>query len=202
MHPPGNKRAAFEALLHGPHVSEATRKALKEKLEGSKSGGYFNDAQLQTLRAVANRLIPQDPPQISGNLWVNLPAALDDQLAVGKGKGWRYDILPPDSVLFKKGMEQIESAAQASYKQAFTALSDSEKDAVLTLFQEGKAALSDWSGEMQKRFFEELLAALTSIYYSHPAGRAEIGDLSFADLPHWEAIGLNATEPPKNQRVL
>ena len=60
----------------------------------------------------------------------------------------------------------------------------------------------DWPAEVQKRFFVELLAALTGIFYAHPIGRAEIGDRSFADLPDWQSLGLNEEEPPAHKRTL
>ncbi len=184
--------ADFAALLESQRVSAATRKALERKLEKPKKSGYFNEAQLQTLAAVAARLLPQD----SNGPTVDLPLKLDEQLAGGVGKGWRYEILPPDEVLFKNGMDAIENAVEKD----FSLLSSEKQDAFLESLQKGEAQNMDWPAEVQKRFFEELLAALTGIFYSHPIGRAEMGDRSFADLPDWQSIGLNEVEPPANRR--
>jgi hypothetical protein len=188
----------FAALLESQHVSHATRKALERKLHTPERSGYFNEEQLQTLVSVAARLLPQD----SNKPTVDLPLKLDAQLAGGVGKGWRYEVLPPDEVLFKQGMEMIEKAAQSTHQSSFTALNEEAQDVLLTHLQEGKIKNIDWPAEVQKRFFEELLAALTSIFYSHPIGRAEMGDRSFADLPDWQALGLNEVEPPSNRRPL
>ncbi len=192
--PDSNTRLTIDmaALLQSRHVSSATRKALEDKLQTPKRSGYFNDAQLQTLAAVSARLIPQ----LAGGPTVDLPLKLDAQLTHGKGKGWRYDILPPDEVLFKQGLDAIEKAA------GFASLDTEKQDAFLESLQKGEVRNMDWPAEVQQRFFVELLAALTAIFYSHPIGRAEIGDLSFADLPNWQALGLNEEEPPVNKRVV
>ncbi len=163
------------------------------------NGGYFSPVQLQTLAGVSARLIPQEA---APNGRVDLPAALDLQLSGGIGKGWRYEVLPPDEVLFKQGMDQIENLAQHLYQRAFSDLNTGAQEDLLLRFQEGKTAGIPWPAEVSKRFFGELLAALTALYYSHPIGRAEIGDRSFADLPDWQAIGLNEEEPPENSRKI
>ena len=48
-----NLPANFAALFQSQHVSAATREALERKMEAPKKSGYFNEAQLQTLAAVA-----------------------------------------------------------------------------------------------------------------------------------------------------
>lgn len=187
-----NLPAGIAALLQSKHVSGPTRKALERKLEAPKKSGYFNEAQLQTLEAVSARLLPQD----ANGPRVNLSLKLDEQLARGVGKGWRYEILPPDEVLFKQGMDAVEQSTGNNFPR----LSAQQQDAFLESLQKGEVQNITWPAAVQKRFFEELLAALTSVFYSHPIGRAEVGDRSFADLPDWQAIGLNEEETPENKR--
>jgi hypothetical protein len=44
------------------------------------------------------------------------------------------------------------------------------------------------------KFFEELLASLAELYYSHPLAKEEIGEVAFADKKGWQQIGLNQLE--------
>ena len=73
-------------------------------------------------------------------------------------------------------------------------LRDYDRDTVLQLVQAGKAPGEAWQTLPAGRFFEELLAELTELYYAHPLAQEEIGYVGLADLPSWTKIGLNEKE--------
>ena len=175
--------------MQSHHVTPQTRAALEERITHKivTLPRCFNEEQFRTLAAVCARLIPQP----IGEEPVDLPGVLDKRLQQGDGKGWRYDVLPSDTEMFRSGMDNVALVAQALCGDAFRRLNGSQQDEVLRIIQAGEVSEALWQRIQAQRFFEELLAALCGIYYSHPAAKADIGDISFADVPGWTAIRLN-----------
>ena len=179
------------ALLATAHVTEATRAALLARLAAPPyQPRFLEPAAYELLRAVAARLLPQpdrDPP-------IELAPALDQRLADNRSDGWRYDVLPPDGDALRRGLAGIEQCAQARHQRRFQDLAAAEQDAVLTAVQHGRCAGTSWDTLPAPRFFEELLAELTELYYCHPLAQEEIGYVGMADRPGWTKIGLDERE--------
>jgi len=162
---------------------------------GSKNNRYrtpfFFDAEsFLTLGAVCRQLIPQPNPK----RMVDLAGCLDDMLAAGKGNGWRYNAMPTDEAAFTMGLKGISETASLMYGSRFHQLAATEQNHLLTLIQSGDVTGTTWKLLPAQLFFEELLAALVEIYYSHPYAKEEIGEVAFADAKGWEKIGLNEWE--------
>ena len=182
----------LRALLATDHVTEATRAVLAARLAPAPphQPRFLSPTAYALLEAVASRLFPQperDPP-------IELAPALDERLADNRSDGWRYNVLPPDGEALRRGLAGIEESAQALYQRNFLALSADEQDAVLHAVQRGQGGGTTWQTLPAGRFFEELLAELTELYYCHPLAQAEIGYVGFADRPGWTKIGLNERE--------
>lgn len=177
-----------EQLLATDLVREPTRRALQARLHTpfKTEPAYFSIGSFRQLQAICSRLVPQERQE------VDLAGGLDTELAHGKGKGWRYDRLPPDDELFEAGIQAINATSVYLYQQEFNQLDEGRQDALLTQVQRGEVAAGQWRNLDAPAFFTELLAALVTIYYSHPAGRDQCGDLSFADARGWSDLGLNA----------
>jgi len=179
------------ALLETEHVSEATRQALQARLNAPAYTPEFLSAEAyELLRAVAACLFPQ-PDRAEP---IELAPAVDRRLAEGLSDGWRYDTMPPDREAYRLGLGGINQSAEALYQRPFRALGPAEQAAVLQLVQEEKAPGEAWQTVPAGRFFEELLAELTELYYSNPLAQEEIGFAGQADLPGWTRIGLNERE--------
>lgn len=180
-------------LLETPHVSEATRAVLQERLDAPPYQPQFFDADTyRLLQAVCARLLPQ--PERPAQETIDLPAGIDQRLLSGRADGWRYDVLPPDREAYRLGLGGIQQAAQAQFRQDFVALSGEEQDAVLAAVQAGTAPGELWLKVDAPRFFEELLAEATILYYCHPLAQEEIGYAGMADLPAWTRIALDERE--------
>lgn len=187
------------ALLDTPHVSEATRAALQERLDAPPYQPQFFDADTyRLLQAVCARLLPQ--PE-RGAEAIDLPAGIDERLLNGLADGWRYDVLPPDREAYRLGLGGIQQAAQAGFGQEFGALTAEQQDQVLQAVQAGTAPGDLWLKVDAQRFFEELLAEATILYYCHPLAQEEIGYVGMADLPAWTRIGLDEREDREPQEV-
>ena len=156
---------------------------------------FFSEGAFETVCAVCDRLIPQpERPRP-----IDLAGTLDTRLANlqrqgGGGDGWRYAVMPPDRTMHAMGIDGIEQSARAIFGRAFTRLSDPEQDAVLSAVQAGRAGGSIWAAMDGALYFEELLAMVADIYYSHPLASEEIGYAGMADAHGWQAIGLNERE--------
>lgn len=182
---------SVRALLPTALVSDATREALAQRLEASPSTPrFFAPAEWETLIAVARRLFPQaeTPPE-------SLIVAIDERLTTGGGDGWRYSNMPPDGEAYRDGLRGLDETAQARIGSLFINLTDQQQDGVLTDIQQGNAPGETWTRLSQKRFFEELLAEMSEIYFSHPLAQATFGYVGMADGRGWTRIGLDEREP-------
>lgn len=184
LYPPGSVRVLLESDL----VTPATREALRARLAVPivLVPLFFGIAAFATLCAVCDRLIPQpERPRP-----IDLCGTLDTRMASGEGDGWRYAHMPADCQAQTDGLAGIEQTALAMFAVAFTGLDDEEQDEVLRAVQGGTAAGPIWQTLDAKRYFEELLAQVVDIYYSHPLGAEEIGYAGMADSHGWQHVGL------------
>ena len=183
---------AVRALLTSDHVSEATRAVLLARLAPAPpyQPRFLTAESYALLLAVANRLFPQPDREVP----ISLAPAFDQRLAENRSDGWRYDALPPDGEALRRGLTGIDDCAQTQYQRGFLALTFDEQDDVLRAVQAGQPAGATWQTLPAARFFEDLLAELTELYYCHPLAQAEIGYVGFADRPAWTKIGLNERE--------
>ena len=122
--------------------------------------------QLQTLRALAEQVIPQTGPSI------DLAARIDAQLAAAKGDGWRFADMPPDGEAYAAALDALAG---------FDTLADHEQQARLTQLAEGEFKSAVLSAEQMKNWFEDMRADLVRLWVAHPATMARIGFDGFAN---------------------
>ncbi len=187
-YPTGSVRALLQTDLVKPN----TRDVLKDRFQKEKRivPVFFDAKNFEILTSVCMRLIPQhDRAEV-----VDLPGLLDEQLSAGTGKGWRFNQMPDDKIVYSTGLYGINDTAELMYHKEFTLLAETEQDAVLSKVQSGNATGKTWKQLPSRLFFEELLTLLTELYYSHPLAKEEIGEVAFADGKGWVNIGLNEHE--------
>lgn len=179
-------------MLASGAVSPATRAVMTARLDALHeppitTGAVLTATEVTTLRAALDRLIPQDDRALP----VDLVRGIDERLASGEGDGWRYDALPPDAEALRHGITGLDEAARVSGHDDFVRLTAEAQDDVLRQVRGGFAAGPTWRILRGDRWFEEVLAAATMIYYADPLSLDEIGFLGYADLPSWQHVGLN-----------
>ena len=190
-YPPGSVRVLIESDL----VTPATREALVERLRAAPviEPRFFTADEFALLKAACDRLLPQPerarPVDIAGTLDTRMAAL---RPAGGGGDGWRYAIMPPDTEMHRQGLATIRQVGEAMFERAFVRLSDAQQDAVLESVQGGGIDLQ--RAAVTRRYFEELLAQVADIYYSHPLASEEIGYVGMADAHGWQAVGLDERE--------
>lgn len=188
FYPPGT----VQALMSTNIVSTASKQALQARLDLKPvtEPKFFAPEIFATLQAVSARLIPQTEPE----RMIDLAGCLDGIVAEGKGNGWRYNEMPADEKTYTLGLYGIDETSIAMFGSSFRLLAYDEQDAVLTCIQTGKASGYIWDTMSAKLFFEELLAALVELYYSHPYAKEEIGEVAMADVYGWQKTGMNELE--------
>ena len=187
------------AVLASTSVSPATRQVLTARLDALArppitAGARLTAAQVTTLRAVIDRLVPQadhDRP-------VDIVAAIDARLAAGRTDGWRYDVMPADPEAIVKGLAGLDEAAWLRHARDFADLTPERQDALLRLVQQGNVPGETWRTLPPRRWFEDVLAEACEIFVADPLTQDDMGYAGYADLPDWWAIGLDqrdAREP-------
>ena len=184
-YPAGTVRAVLDADL----VTAPTARALRQRLRPVEPHLHIlGEDGAVLLEAICDRLIPQpdraDPIDIAARLHV--------QVATGGGDGWRYAALPVDAAALVAGVAGVEASAHAMTGHAFIDLDDAARDGVLSAVQRGDPPGDAWATLDAARWFEELLVAVTEIYYGHPVAQEEIGYLGMADAPGWPDVGIGA----------
>jgi gluconate 2-dehydrogenase gamma chain len=169
--------ADTQALLRSDRVTEPTRRALMARMtlaEGMPR--CFSEPQRMTLRAVAGRLVPLEA---LADL-LALAERYEADLTQGPGDGWRYADLPEDSQVAARGLDALDAVALSVFGEAFHALSAERQDELLADVQAGRPRGAAWPFSPQ-RWFEETLAAIARLAYSHPVVQVAIGYDGFAD---------------------
>lgn len=178
------------ALLPTSRVTPATRRALQSRLDETITQLVFLDAELfAILRAVCDRLIPQHHRASP----IDLAGAIDRQLATGDGNGWRYAVMPPDGEAYREGLREMNAIARAAFAKRFVELDPPQQDELLAEIQRGVPG-HVWRSVPPRQFFEELLADVVDVYYSHPLAQEEIGYVGMADAYGWQKIALDQQE--------
>ncbi len=165
-------------LIHSDRVTLATRKALLDHLNQPTvtEPKFFNLEQFKRFQQVCNQLIPQ-----STEANIDLAGPIDERLANGTTNGWRYNDLPNDGDAYRLFLTGIDQTAEALFDQSFDSITAEQRDAVLLAVQQGEATGPAWQQLPADRFFEELLAEVTEVYYSHPLAQQQIGYTGMAD---------------------
>jgi pimeloyl-ACP methyl ester carboxylesterase len=127
----------------------------------------LSPTQLETLRALADRLVPQP-----GHGRIDLAARVDADLAAGRGDGWRPAELPDDASAYRLGLDAVAAVWPHGAEQ---------QDSLIRRIIAGEP-VSDapWSEDALSLWFEDLRTDLTRTWLAHPASLARIGFDGFA----------------------
>jgi choline dehydrogenase-like flavoprotein len=195
-------RGVVHALINSDLMTPPTRQVMEARLQiseqaqkASPAPAYFNISDFSLLEAVCGCLLALEPDETPSAR--EIASTIDLRLAEGKGNGWRYDRLPTDGEAYRLGLTGLnEAAIKAKGGSGFASLAVDDQEAILRAVCAGADGLPGdiWKTIDPKRFFEELLAEVVEIYYSHPLSQEEIGYVGMADARGWKRFGLNFLE--------
>lgn len=149
-------------VIASPRVSATTRGALAARSladDPDAEPRALDRTQLDTLRAVAAAIVPQE-----GERTIDVALRVDAQLADGAGDGWRPDGLPTDVEAYRLALDELAgSRANGDVAAAFAAIEDGsyEPAGPLTVAQ-----LAAWA--------EDAAVDLAKQWLAHPATMAAI----------------------------
>ena len=132
----------------------------------------------------------------------NPAGTIDKRLAANKADGWRYDIMPDDRIAYVIGIDGIDEFAFAMFKKSFQELYLSDQIYLLEKIQKGETIGNNWNDIIPSLFFEDLLAEVTAIFYSHPFVQQQIGFVGMADANGWNNIGLDSKDAIEPDEII
>ena len=170
--------AAYLALINSNRVGARTRETLLARARPDDPAYRpvaVTVAQLATLRAVIDRVLPQ--PAVA----IDLGARIDRLLASGEGDGWRYALLPQDAEAYRSALRTLDEASRASHGRDFAGLDGGGQDDMLE-----RAAAGELGADVPARhdlldarqmqlWFEDLRSDAVRLYVAHPATLARMG---------------------------
>lgn len=196
---------SYPALIRSSHVSEHLRRELLSRAEPDDPRyrpRTMTDAQFAALRALLDRVIPQDGAAVP----IDLAARLDAMMAGAGGNGWRYEALPTDPDAYNQGLDTLNAIAAAAHGgRPFADLDGGERDRIV----EGMARELDFAapgapldaGQLAL-WFEEVRSDAVRLFVAHPATMARLGYSGIANggeagagFEGFERIGLGEREP-------
>ena len=197
--------AAFHALMCTPRVSARTRDVLLERAEPVRDRDLLAAAPLATLRAMVDRIVPQNGPER-----IDLAARLTAAIASGPDDGWRFADMPTDGVALAAGLHALDALARPSAGRGFFALDACEQDRMLAKAAAGALTppAPGLNAAQMKLWFEDVRSAAVRAYIAHPATHARIGYDGIANRGDgvspdgFAAVGLGERETWETDAVL
>jgi pimeloyl-ACP methyl ester carboxylesterase len=148
----------------------------------------LDEVQLQTLRALSDRIVPQRAPE--PRQAIDLAARVDARVGSGRGDGWRNAALPPDPEAYRRGLDELAG---------FGELPRAQQDALVTAIISGghEPRSADFTAEQMTLWFEDCRVDLVRTWLSHPATMSRIGYDGYAnggDGPRFQGFQLLAAD--------
>jgi hypothetical protein len=162
-----------------PSWNARTRRVIDNRLALSDGVDILSPGQRATLRAVADRVVPQP----EGRPAVNTVAILLEKIGRDASDGFRPVGLPRLREAWERGLDAIEGEAFARHSTSTANLDDDDLDALLGGIERGDT-ISDWHALDPKLFWRwRLVPDLVSAYWAHPSA--------------WSAMGFGGPASPR-----
>jgi hypothetical protein len=183
----------YNALDQFDHWDEKTQKVIRQRLHNIPPLTFFNPEEAHRLAAVAERIIPQ--AERSPDLRVPVAPFIDETLAKNETEGFREPDMPWHQEAWRLGLVGIEETSQALYKRPFVELDDSQQDSVLVCIEKGAPPGQTWKQVPARKFFQQLVEQVATVYYAHPLAWSEIGWAGPASPRGYVRIGYGMRDP-------
>ena len=186
--------AGYDVLAKwdSPSWDARTREVVRRRLTEVPPRRFFTETQWHTLEAICARLIPQ--PDRSQP--IPIVPWIDEKLHCDWRDGFRYEDMPPLRDAWRLGLDAVDAESRQRFGAAFTALVESNQDAILRAIQSGDAHGEIWKNLPPKRFFSTvLLKEIVGEYYAHPAAWSEVGFGGPASPRGYVRLGENQRDP-------
>lgn len=165
----------FRTMSQRKYWDDATRKVVEDRVANVPPIRFFNDVELLTMSAVADRILPQDDRK--AEFRIPIVNAIDSRLFENRIDGYRFEGMPPDGDAYRLGMAAIDRMSQEQHGKPFVDLSSLEQDGILKSLHDAQPNGADeiWDHMSVERFWHMLVQDCVEVYYSHPWAWDEIG---------------------------
>ena len=165
----------FSTLAERKYWDAATRMLIDRRVNRSIPIRFFTRDEEPTMRAVVDRILPQEDRLQSYR--IDVLAGIDERLFENRLEGYRYADMPPDQDAYRLAACAFEAMAHEQYGRSFHALDIMRQETLLRSVHHAEplAAKELWSQMNVKRFWTMLVADCCSVYYAHPYAWDEIG---------------------------
>jgi hypothetical protein len=157
-----------------PDWDAPTRQLVQNRLAQVPPIRFFTEAEVRTLGAIAERILPQ--PDRSTSARIPIVPWIDAKLFDDRRDGYRYEDLPPQQESWRLALAGFEQTANTLFGRAFTELSAEQQDQILERVEDGNPPGEAWQHLSATRFFRAILClSIVKAYYAHPTAWSEIG---------------------------
>lgn len=164
---------------NGLSWNDRTRDVVQARL-ALRAPRFLAVTQLRTLRAFADRLVPQPGDRAP----IDTAAIIDDGLANRDGDGFRHADMPDARTAWTCALDAIDAQAISDYGCGFADLGDSDQDAIVSAIEAGAISGTGWGDLAPDRFFKaRALPDVVAAYFAHPSA--------------WSAIGFGGPAAPR-----
>ncbi len=191
---PGTRFPDYDVLSKrlSPSWNDKTREVVTHRLAIGGDPKFFTVDELQTVRAIAARIVPQPtsrPP-------IPVAALVDEKLALNKQDGYRRAGMPPEHEAWRRGLQALDDEARQAFGARFRDLRVQDQHELLARMQKGELRATAWGTMDSKTFFHMRMARdIVLAYYAHPTAWSEIGWGGPASPRGYVRMGFNKRDP-------
>jgi hypothetical protein len=184
----GGRYPGFSVLDQSPHWDARTREVVLARLASPPRAGFFDDHELATASALADRLLAQDAePRIPVAIMIG------QRLAAGETDGWHYEDMPEDGEAWRRSLAGLDEDAHRIADADFGEASAQQQRAVIGAVQDlGDAP---WHGMPAVHVWSLWTRYATTAFYAHPWAWEEIGFGGPAYPRGYKNLGVGRREP-------
>ena len=103
----------FSTMAQERFWDAATRLVVHKRLRERKPIRFFDEAEGRTMRAVVDRILPQEDRAAERR--IDVLAGIDERLFENRLEGYRYADMPPDQEAYKMAAKAFEQMAREEY---------------------------------------------------------------------------------------
>jgi hypothetical protein len=175
-----------------PSWNEKTREVITRRLAIGPEPKFFTPDEFQTVRAIADRIVPQPktrPP-------IPVAALVDEKLHEHKEDGYRHPGMPREGEAWRRGLKALDSDAQQAFAARFRDLNDRDQNEMLARMEKGLLKGPAWGAMPSSTFFKTRMARdVVLAYYAHPTAWSEVGWGGPASPRGYVRMGFNERDP-------
>ena len=165
----------FSTMAQERFWDAATRMVVHKRMREQKPIRFFDQADARTMRAVVERIMPQDDRAAERR--IDVFSGIDERLFENKLEGYRYADMPADQEAYRIAAKAFDQMAQEEYGIRFDELQTMDQEKLLKIVHdaEPRSAKELWARMNVERFWAMLVGDCCAVYYAHPYAWDESG---------------------------